>query len=97
MRDFISADMEGISGVSNWEEMKRYRDELNALMTGDLNAVIEGILEATPGATEIVVADSHSDALNVVYRDLHPRASLLRGHPRPRYMMAGLEAGFDRA
>ena len=62
LKVFISADMEGISGVANWPSTQEARDvrddELQRKrMTMDVNAAIEGAFKG--GAEEIVVNDSH--------------------------------------
>lgn len=99
MKLFISADMEGISGIIdpsyidpdkglNYSRGRRF-------MTGDVNAVIEAALYY--GVTEIVVADSHHTMNNILLEELHPKAQLLSGSPRDFSMMQGLDATFDSA
>jgi D-amino peptidase len=61
-------------------------------MAGDVNAVVEGLLEA--GATEIVVNDSHGSMRNIIADDLHPRAHLISGSPKPLSMMQGIDDSF---
>jgi len=54
LKVFISIDMEGITGIVNWEEVSREGkdyDYFRKIMTKEANAAIEGALEA--GATEI--------------------------------------------
>lgn len=99
MKIFISADMEGISGIvdpsyidpdkgSNYTRGRTF-------MTQDINAVIESALEW--GANEIVVADSHHTMNNVLLEMLHPKAKLLAGSPRDFSMMQGLDSSFNAA
>jgi D-amino peptidase len=80
MKVYISVDMEGVSGVVHPEHTgwsgKRHH-EARALLTGELNAAVEGALAA--GATEILACDGHSNGRNVVLDDLHPAATLLWG------------------
>ena len=64
-------------------------------MEKDLLAAIEGAFEG--GATEILVADSHSVGMNVSPNSLPDRVRLVRGYPRTYYMMAGLDESFDVA
>ncbi|MDD3427795.1 MAG: M55 family metallopeptidase [Caldisericia bacterium] len=55
MKVFISADMEGITGVVHFEQVCPGKEEYKharELMVGDINAAIEGLLEA--GVKEIV-------------------------------------------
>jgi len=95
---YISADIEGISGVvgdrqttSSGMDYQRSRK----LMALDVNAAIEGALEA--GATEIVVNDSHGGMNNLWPEDIHPEAKLLIGRRKPLSMMQGIDSSFDAA
>jgi D-amino peptidase len=99
MKIFISADIEGVAGVTNFAQIFPEGGGAYAaachLLTAEVNAAIEGALEA--GAKEIVVADSHSQATNIIPTELHPEAQLVRGQPRPHCMMQGLEQDFEAA
>lgn len=94
MRIFISADMEGISGVVHWEQCRRdgrEHDLARRLMTAEVNAAIEGALSA--GATEIIVNDSHSTMRNLFPDQVHPQALLITGSSKPLSMMEGIQDG----
>ncbi|UCH93259.1 MAG: M55 family metallopeptidase [Candidatus Aminicenantes bacterium] len=96
LKVFISVDMEGIWGVVHYEQT--YSDssgysEARKWMAEDVNAVVEGLLEA--GAVEIVVNDSHGGMRNIIADLLHPKASLISGTPKPLAMMAGIDNSFD--
>lgn len=98
MRVYISADMEGISGVvhaAQTEPGAREYDRACALMVGDVNAAVEGAFEG--GASYVLVNDSHWNMRNLHIEDLHPRAELISGSPKPFSMVQGLDQGFDRA
>lgn len=98
MKVFISADIEGIACVVSREDTKLEGLEYERArewMTGEVNAAIEGCLEA--GATEIVVADSHGHMRNLLADKLHEKALLVRGSPRPGTMVEGLTAETDAA
>jgi len=98
MRVFVSIDMEGISGIVDSSETDRNNSEYGFArkqMAGDLNAAIEGALEA--GADEIVVSDAHGGMRNLRPEDVHPRAVLIRGSPKPWNMMEGIDESFDAA
>ena len=88
---FISIDMEGISCiVANKETVgpsKEY-DNGQRLMVGDLNAAIEGALDA--GVSEIVVSDAHWRMMNLLPEEVHEAAYLIRGSPKPGSMMSGI-------
>ncbi len=92
---FISVDMEGIWGVVHAEQTSPGPEygPARRWMAGDVNAVIEGLLEA--GAAEVVVNDSHGSMRNLVADDLNPKASLITGAPKPLTMMQGIDDSFD--
>ena len=100
MKLYISADMEGVSGVVNSaqtsikQEAKEY-ERARAWMTGEVNAAIEGALAA--GATEIVVNDAHGSMRNILLEELNPIAQLVTGAPKPLSMMQGIDEGYDAA
>lgn len=98
MKVYISVDMEGITGVTgrphvdpSHAEYTRFRK----LMTEDVNAAVEGALEA--GATEIVVNDSHSWMYNVLIEELHPAAQLLSGSNKAYLQMHDIDESFAAA
>jgi D-amino peptidase len=97
LKIFISVDMEGITGVVNWEDVSRTGtdyDYFRRIMTLETNAAVEGALAA--GATEIVVRDSHGSARNILPELLNPRARLLRDWSGgPLVMMEGIDETFD--
>ena len=91
MKIFISADIEGVACVVAREDGKLEGVEYERArewMTGEVNAAIEGCLEA--GATEFVVADSHGHMRNLMAEKLHEKALLVRGSPRPGTMVEGV-------
>ncbi len=99
MKVYISADIEGITGVVDGDhtgpaggtEYQRAR----RLMTQEVNAAVQGALEA--GATEVVVNDSHGSMRNLLIEELHEEAQLITGSPKPFSMMQGVEEGYDAA
>ena len=97
LKVFISVDMEGVSGVINWEDVNRDGKDyglFRRLMTQEANAAIEGALAA--GATEILVRDSHGSARNILPDMLHQDAILLRDWSGgPMSMMEGIDETFD--
>ena len=96
LKIFISADMEGVAGVSTWDVQAnakgREYEEFRRIMTQEVNAAVEGAYDA--GATEVVVADSHGDAQNIDITLLDKRAELIRAWPRPLGMMEGIDSSF---
>jgi D-amino peptidase len=100
MKIYISADMEGVSGVVHFaqtgikEETGEYA-RARQWMTAEVNAAIEGALAA--GATEVVVNDAHGSMRNILLEELNPVAQLVTGSPKPLSMMQGIDEGFDAA
>src|SRR5215831_12033818 len=96
LKVFISADMEGIGGVSTWTVQAgskgREYEKFRELMTKEVNAAVEGAFAA--GASEVLVADSHGDAQNIDVEVLDPRVRLIRAWPRALGMMQGIDASF---
>lgn len=99
MKVFISADMEGITGTTQWEECNRtspFYAKFAEQMTKEVAAACRGAILA--GATEIVVKDSHSSATNIDIAALPPGVKLIRnwsGHPYS--MVDGIDKSFDAA
>ena len=95
---FISVDMEGISGVIDWkdvdQEQKGDYEYFRKIMTQEVNAAIEGCLEA--GAGEITVRDAHGSALNLLPLELNQEARLIRQWAdSPLGMMEGIDASYQ--
>lgn len=97
MKVFISADMEGVTGTTQWEECNRdspFYARFAEQMTKEVAAACRGAHKA--GATEIVVKDSHASATNIDINGLPEGVKLIRnwsGHP---YMMVdGIDSSFD--
>ena len=97
MKIYLSADIEGITGTSHWDETdKKHPDysEFREQMTAEVAAACEGALQA--GASEIWVKDAHDSARNIIASRLPPEAKLLRGWSgHPYGMMEGLDASFQ--
>jgi len=72
---YIATDMEGCSGVTCSEQVAG--KEGKQLMTGDMNACIEGCFAA--GATEVVIRDHHAGGQNVNPQSIDKRAKLIQG------------------
>jgi D-amino peptidase len=96
MKIFISADMEGTAGVTDWDQVTPDRADyprFRRLMTEEVNAAILGAIEG--GAKDIVISDSHHTMRNILIEELHPQAQLVSGSPRPYSMMQGIDSSFD--
>ena len=94
---FISVDMEGITGVTHWEDVSRSGkdyDLFRKIMTQEASAAVEGALAA--GATEVWVRDSHGSARNILPELLNKEAKLLRNWSGgPQSMVEGIDETFD--
>jgi D-amino peptidase len=93
---YISADMEGIAGVVDWDQCRAGapgHEQGARLLLGEVNAAIEGAIAG--GADEVTVNDSHGLMANLAPDLLARRASYLSGRHKPDYMMQGLDATYD--
>jgi D-amino peptidase len=98
VRVYISVDLEGVAGISDWEQCLPSGDDYalgRDLALGEVNAAIEGAVQA--GADHILVNDSHSSMRNLPPGELGGHASYLSGRFKPHYMMEGLDPSYDVA
>ncbi|MFJ5801648.1 M55 family metallopeptidase [Streptomyces decoyicus] len=96
MRIYISADMEGITGLVDADDVQpggRDYERGRRMMAEDVNAAVRGAVAA--GATDIVVNDAHGPMRNLVPEALHPQARLIRGKPKHMGMLEGLTPEHD--
>jgi D-amino peptidase len=97
LKVYISADMEGITGVASADQLGPAAFEYQQArqwMTGDVLAAMQGAREA--GATEFVISDSHGNGESLLI-DRFPNdipVTIVRAFPRPLAMMEGLDASF---
>lgn len=102
MKVYISADIEGITGLVSWSQCSRPDGKsfdyafARRMMTHDVNAAVRGARAA--GATEIVIKDSHGNSKNLIVDELEPGVRLVSGHgSRTDGMMEGIDETFDAA
>ena len=96
MKVFISADMEGISGLVDQEDTTiggREYERARRLMTAEVNAAVAGAFEA--GATQVLVNDSHSKMRNLIVEEIDPLIEVIQGAVKRGCMMEGLNESFD--
>ena len=79
MRIYMTADMEGVSGLVQWDTADRDRER--ELITADLNAAIAGVYDA--GASEVLVGEAHANMRNIVPEKIDRRVRFLSGSPNP--------------
>ncbi len=79
LKIYISADMEGVAGVTGREQLSpegfEY-EQFRAFMTAEVNAAVEAARGA--GASEILVSDSHGNGLNLLPDKLAQDIQLIR-------------------
>ena len=98
LKVYVSVDMEGVAGAVTGDQLRpdgfeygRFRE----FMTREAVAAVKAAREA--GATEVLVADSHGNAENLLIEMFPSDVRVIRSWPRRGHMMAGLDATFDAA
>jgi len=84
-RILIVTDLEGAGGVNDADEQllpgqRRYM-ESRRILTGEVNAAVEGAIAA--GASEVVIWDGHDGSRTLSVDEIHGSAKLLQGKPTP--------------
>jgi len=95
---FISVDMEGVSGITDLEDVLPDGADYQrgrVFMTGDANAAILGAYDG--GADEVLVNDSHWIMRNLLLEQLDPRARTIKGFHKSLCMVQGLDESYDGA
>jgi len=93
MKVFISADIEGITGVSHWDETTLSSKFIHQ-MTREVSAACFGANEE--GATEILVKDAHGTGRNIDPNGLPINTKMHRSWSMgPLSMMEGIDESFD--
>ena len=102
MRVFIVSDMEGVAGITRWQQCSgghAMYEEGRRLYTGEINAAVRGAKAA--GATEIVVMDCHGagegwDFNSLLHEELDPACEYVVQKQWTEYTEY-LEGGVDAA
>ncbi len=99
MKIYISADIEGITGVTAVTECSPGNPEFKAAceqMTKEVRAACDGANEA--GADSILIKDAHGWAMSIDSNGLTENSQLIRGWSGdPLLMMEGIDESFDAA
>ncbi len=99
MRIYISADIEGISGITHWCETESDHPEYSnhaKQMSLEVAAACRGALKA--GATEVIVKDAHEEGRNIIHKYLPKEIKLIRGWSNHPYsMVEGIDETYDAA
>ena len=97
MKLFISADIEGTTGITLWDETEHSHARYGYFadqMTREVAAACKGAMAA--GCDDILVKDAHDTACNLIPRMLPEEVRLFRGWGSDIMgMMAGLERDCD--
>lgn len=97
MRVLISADMEGVAGVTGYDDVLPGEPDYERgrrLLTAEASAAVRGVL-AFDADAEVAVADAHGYYRNILPDELDRRARLRRGSPRVDGMLSGVADGVD--
>lgn len=74
---FLITDAEGVAGVCRQEQTDPKDTELRQLLTGEINAAVDGFLAG--GADEVIVWDGHDGSQTLSTLTIHPKAKLVMG------------------
>ncbi len=100
MKVFISSDIEGVNGMTDWVEAEKGRPEYGMFVQRQdraLAAISEGLHDSDPDV-DILIKDGHGTACNVIHENLPEYTRLFRNSGRTPYiMMHGIDQSFDGA
>jgi D-amino peptidase len=96
MNVYVLTDIEGVSGIMDfdrqcWPHSPDFQ-QARELLTGEVNAAVEGAVEA--GADSILICDAHYQGQNILIDRLHFAAELIQGKMRPHWLPC-IDEGFD--
>jgi len=97
MKVYISADIEGITGIANWDEANKIKPDYQKYskqMTEEVKAACEGAING--GAEDIFIKDAHGSGRNIIADELPQNIKLIRGWSgHPFSMVQELDESFD--
>ncbi len=97
MKLYISADIEGVTGVTTWSETEKTNSDyvdFKIQMNKEVKAACDAAVNF--GVKEILVKDGHDTATNLDHSLLPEEAILHRGWQEdPMCMMSSLDSSFD--
>jgi D-amino peptidase len=82
---FLITDAEGVGGVCRQEQTDPKDPEMRQLLTGEINAAVDGFLAG--GADEVLVWDGHDGSQTLSTLTIHAKARLLMGGFGPSMLM----------
>ncbi|HTX57175.1 MAG TPA: M55 family metallopeptidase [Candidatus Acidoferrales bacterium] len=100
MNLYLSTDMEGVAGVSGWEQVDARTPHpeyaiYRRYYTLEVAAAIEGARRA--GAREVLVNDSHGPMRNLLFDELPSDIRVIFGNRKPYSMVQDAGGGFGGA
>ncbi|HEY9084970.1 MAG TPA: M55 family metallopeptidase [Candidatus Tyrphobacter sp.] len=100
MKLYVSSDMEGVAGVSAWQQVDARTPHpeyaiFRRTYTQEVRAAIEGARDA--GAGDVVVNDSHGPMRNLLLDELPSDIRVIFGNRKPYTMVQDADRGFDGA
>lgn len=99
MKVYISVDIEGITGVTNWNETEKNLPDwipFSKQMSLECLAAVKGAIDA--GASEVLIKDSHDSARNIDTNIFPENVKIIRGWTGdPMSMIATINESFDAA
>ena len=106
MKVLVSADMEGVCGVTNWVQVMPPEygggprstveyERARLRLTREVNAAVEGAFKG--GASDVIVNDAHDGMRNLIPEELHPEVRFITGSDKAWGMMQGIEEIGDGA
>jgi len=98
MKVYISADIEGVTGIGHWDETNKSRPGdygwFQKQMTAEVAVAAETALAG--GATEIFIKDAHESGRNLILDQLPRQTNVIRGWAgHPLSMVQELDETFD--
>ncbi|OGV50409.1 MAG: hypothetical protein A2017_15520 [Lentisphaerae bacterium GWF2_44_16] len=98
MNIYVVADLEGISGIVNFDQTGRdgkgaEYERARHLLTEEVNTVVSACTEA--GAEKIIVMDGHSSGYNFIVEKLHPGGEYIVGTNRKEVFPGLSKTKFD--
>ena len=100
MKLYCSTDMEGVAGVSGWQQVDARTPHPEYALyrryyTREVAAAIAGARSA--GARDVLVNDSHGPMRNLLFEDLPADIRVIFGNRKPYSMVQDCDASFDGA
>lgn len=97
MKIYISADIEGTAGITNWDETEKSKADYGKFaeqMNKEVRAACNGAIKA--GAKEILIKDAHDSGRNLDAGLLPKNVNIIRGWAgHPFCMVQELDSSFD--